>query len=260
MNNSGKQKSKAQSLYVTLLVLLMTVAVVVAIAGAVAKNVSRNNRGEVEETTEESGANAFADEGGEKADNNKNKESEKTRDEESAAVLPEDTDKSEKEQNKAEDTTDSAADRAEVLPTFSAPTDGAVINKYSGTVPVFSLTMEDWRTHGGVDLAAEPGSDVKAAADGVIKEVWDDPMMGKCVSVEHSGGAVTIYKNLADELPGGTEAGVSVKAGDVIACAGESALEEIAEEGHIHFEMTVNGSPVDPCDYITFSQAESYEG
>ena len=145
------------------------------------------------------------------------------------------------------------------LPTFAAPCDGALMAKYSGTTPVFSLTMEDWRTHGGVDLYASAGSDIRACADGVISEVWDDPMMGKCISVEHSGKAVSVYKNLCDELPAGIEKGAAVKCGDVIAAAGESALAEIADEGHLHFEMTVGGKAVDPCDYISFSGDQTYE-
>lgn len=257
MNNSGKQNSKARSLYVTLLVMLMTVAVVVAIAGAVAKNVSRSGKRASQETTAETGADAFAGRGGEA---NKDTESEKTDDTEKAAANT-----SAEVTQKAEDSTDAPETQGKAKPTntppdFSAPCDGSVTGAYSGTVPVFSLTMEDWRTHGGVDIAAEIGSDVKAAADGVIKEVWRDPMMGTCVSVEHSGGAVTVYKNLAEELPDNTEAGAFVSAGDVIACVGESALEEIAQEGHLHFEMTVNGSAVDPCDYIDFPKSEAYEG
>ena len=87
----------------------------------------------------------------------------------------------------------------------------------------------------------------------MIGEVWDDPMMGKCLSITHAGGGVSTYSNLCEELPAGITVGTSVKAGDIIAAAGESALAEIAQESHLHFELQVNGVSVNPADYIDFS-------
>jgi murein DD-endopeptidase MepM/ murein hydrolase activator NlpD len=88
-------------------------------------------------------------------------------------------------------------------------------------------------------------------ADGKVKEVFDDAMMGKCVSVEHEGGVVSIYRNLSEELAAGITAGASVSAGDAIGTVGESALCELAEEPHLHFEMTVNGIPTDPLSLLS---------
>ena len=258
MKNSESQTSKTQSLYVPLLVLLMSVAVVVAIAGAVAKNITKKPAPDVAETTAEpkKDEDAFAfGKDGKDTEEDSAKDTKDTKD-----ALKNDSD-----ETKAPDTTaDTEAPKTptvkeDPLPTFAAPCGGAIMTKYSGTTPVFSLTMEDWRTHGGVDLYASAGSDIRACADGVISEVWDDPMMGKCISVEHSGKAVSVYKNLCDELPAGIEKGAAVKCGDVIAAAGESALAEIADEGHLHFELTVGGKTVDPCDYISFSGDQTYE-
>lgn len=257
MNNSGNgyrksDKDSARSLYVTLLVILMSVAVVVAVAGSIAKNVKKADPKPNAVTTERSK---------DQTDDTKDAFSHKEDSETDGETLPKDTDADTTEPvtSAPEDTEDAAAS-ASVLPTFSAPCDGEVLRSYSGSVPVFSVTMEDWRTHSGIDLYAPAGSDIKAVADGVIGEVWDDAMMGTCVSVEHSGGAVSIYKNLADELPAWIEKGVSVKSGDTIAAAGESALEEIADESHLHFELKINGAGVDPKDYIQFSSEHSYEG
>ena len=79
-------------------------------------------------------------------------------------------------------------------------------------------------------------------------------MMGMSISIEHSGGAVSVYQNLYDEIPAGIEVGSRVQKGQVIATAGDTALSEISEDSHLHFELSVNGESVDPSDYIEFSK------
>ncbi len=145
------------------------------------------------------------------------------------------------------------------LPTFAPPVGGAVIVSFSDEAPVFSVTMNDYRTHSGVDIEAEEGGAVKSSADGVIGAVWDDPMMGKCMTVVHSGGAVSTYKGLYETLPDGIAEGVWVYKGDVIAAVGNTALAEIGEDSHVHYELTVGGKSVDPGEYIEFSAVMNYE-
>ncbi len=139
---------------------------------------------------------------------------------------------------------------ADALPTFSAPLDGVVLKKHSLDVPVFSMTMNDYRTHTGLDFAASPGTAVCSAADGVICEITNDPMMGVTVGVQHSGGAVTKYKGLSEDSLSMNEVGKAVKRGQVIGSAGETALIESAEEAHVHFELLVNGEAKNPADYM----------
>jgi murein DD-endopeptidase MepM/ murein hydrolase activator NlpD len=138
------------------------------------------------------------------------------------------------------------------LPTFSLPVVGAVSYDFSDSVPVFSLTMGDYRTHLGVDISASLGTEVKAVADGKVSNIWDDPFMGKCVSIEHSGNAVSIYKNLAPDVSEGRTIGCDVKVGDVIGAVGETAMNEIAEEPHLHYELKVSDKHVDPKDHFNF--------
>lgn len=154
--------------------------------------------------------------------------------------------------------TDAAAvhNPADVLPDFLSPVSGVIAKSHSVDVPVYSLTMDDYRTHSGVDIAAKAGTTVRAAAAGTVKEIWDDPMMGKCLSITHSGGAVTIYKNLAAEIPAAVTAGATVEAGTVIGAVGESALIETAEEPHLHFELQINGTEANPADFMLFGTTD----
>ena len=83
-----------------------------------------------------------------------------------------------------------------------------------------------------------------------IEKIWEDTLMGYCIAIKHGGASYTIYKNLAKELPDGIAEGVSVRAGQLIASVGESAMIEVADEPHLHFEMTVSDLSVDPLKYF----------
>ncbi len=143
-------------------------------------------------------------------------------------------------------------DTEDELPTFSLPVSGEIMIDYSDSVPVFSQTMNDYRTHLGVDIGAELGTPVLAVADGTVTNVWADPFMGTCVSIEHSGNAVSFYKNLDDDVASGIVIGSTVKSGDVIGAVGETAMNEIAEEPHLHYELKVDGKHVDPKVHFKF--------
>ncbi len=138
-----------------------------------------------------------------------------------------------------------------VLPSrFLLPVSGVLQSEHDSEVQVFSPTMGDYRTHLGIDIGTTAGAAVTAMADGVIAQVWEDVSMGQCVAIKHGGEAYTIYKNLSHTLPENVVVGRSVKAGDRIGTVGESAMVEIAEEPHLHLEMTVNGLAVDPTKYL----------
>jgi len=139
----------------------------------------------------------------------------------------------------------------DALPTeFLLPVSGVLRSVHDADLQVFSPTMGDYRVHLGIDIGTVAGASVSAMADGTVAQIWDDVRMGRCIAVKHGGDAYTIYKNLTAEHPGGIVVGASVKAGDVIGTVGESAMVEIAEEPHLHLEMTVNGIQVDPTEYL----------
>lgn len=140
---------------------------------------------------------------------------------------------------------------------FLCPLSGAVSRRHDTETLVYSSTMGDWRIHTGVDIATSLGAVVSCVADGTVKEVFDDAMMGKCVSVAHEGGVVSIYRNLDEDLSDGIKAGATISAGDAIGTVGESALCELADEPHLHFEMTVDGKPVDPLSLLSEESRET---
>lgn len=141
----------------------------------------------------------------------------------------------------------------DVLPDFIMPVIGNVSKDYDLSTLVYSLTMNDYRVHTGIDIAASVGDAVYCAADGTVEQVWNDSLMGYCVSVSHSGNAVTYYKNLSSEIAEGIEAGYKIYGGEILGCVGESASVELADEPHLHFEIKVNSVYADPLDYLPAS-------
>ena len=158
------------------------------------------------------------------------------------------------ENNEANGSEDALPDETPTV--FLAPLDGVVSKYHDSATPVYSITMNDWRVHQGIDIAATLGDGVRATAKGTVKEIWQDPFMGYCLSIDHGNGVVSIYKNLAETLVDGVVVGKTLEAGEVFAAVGESASVESADSPHLHFEMEVDGKGVDPLSYIS---EESYE-
>ena len=63
-------------------------------------------------------------------------------------------------------------------------------------------------------------------------------------------------KNLAKNVQDGIVIGASVKSGDIIGTVGETAMNEIAEEPHLHYELKVNDLYVDPKEHMTFPSSD----
>lgn len=131
---------------------------------------------------------------------------------------------------------------------YIPPIDGAISKDYSGDELVYSETMKDWRTHNGVDIAADEGTEVYAAADGTVEAITDNSMLGTTVIVLHSGGIRTIYSNLSPQVS--AETGDAVKGGAPIGKVGSTAALESSEPSHLHFEVSVNEETVNPRDYM----------
>ena len=126
------------------------------------------------------------------------------------------------------------------------PVEGEVIKNFTMDTLVYSETMKDYRVHSGIDIASPVGSDVKAFTDGVVSAVSDDYFNGMTVVITHEQGVVSYYMNLDPTLAEGIEVGAEVLAGEVIGCVGTTARAEALDPSHLHFELRVNGTHIDP--------------
>ncbi|WP_294857129.1 M23 family metallopeptidase [uncultured Oscillibacter sp.] len=128
------------------------------------------------------------------------------------------------------------------------PLRGAVVSAFSVDALSYDETMGDWRTHAGVDLAAEVGTQVMAACAGKVTSVEDNPLMGTTVVIEHDGGYVTTYANL-QTVPA-VKTGDTVSAGQIIGAVGSTAIAEAALPPHLHFAVEKDGDAVNPQTFL----------
>lgn len=126
------------------------------------------------------------------------------------------------------------------------PVEGEVIKNYSMDALVYSDTMKDYRVHSGIDIASTVGSEVIAFTDGVVSAVSDDYFNGMTVVITHEQGVVSYYMNLDPTLAEGIEVGAEVLAGQPVGYVGTTARAEALDPAHLHFELRVNGSHIDP--------------
>ena len=129
-----------------------------------------------------------------------------------------------------------------------SPVSGDSIFGYSMEALSYNQTTRDWRVHNGVDLAAEAGAEVKAAADGEVYTVFEDDAMGTTVVIRHADGYTTKYASLAENVS--VKPGDTVTMGQVIGYASDSAIVESTLGTHVHFGVTCNDEPVDPAEFL----------
>ena len=129
-----------------------------------------------------------------------------------------------------------------------APLSGETVMDYSMEVLSYNQTTRDWRVHNGVDIAAEEGTPVCAAAEGTVQEVFEDETLGHTVVIRHDGGYTTRYASLQEDLA--VSAGDAVALGQTIGYAGSTALVETGLGSHVHFSVTCQGKAMDPAEFL----------
>ena len=129
-----------------------------------------------------------------------------------------------------------------------APVDGQTLAVFAMDQLTYNQTTRDWRVHDGVDLAAETGTPVRAAAAGEVYTVYEDDTMGTTVVIRHENGYTTRYASLSESVQ--VEPGMQVAAGETIGYVGNTALLESALGDHVHFSVTCNGESVDPAKFL----------
>ena len=94
--------------------------------------------------------------------------------------------------------------------------------------------------HPGADIAVPSGSYIRAAGSGVVAEAGSDPVYGLFITIDHTGGYRTLYGHASRLM---VSSGDSVRRNEVIALTGSTGRSTAP---HLHFEVLLNGLPVDP--------------
>lgn len=98
--------------------------------------------------------------------------------------------------------------------------------------------------HKGIDIGADGGADIVAAAAGMVTSAAYSSAAGNYVMIDHGGGLYTVYMHASALL---VSPGQEVSAGQVIAKVGSTG---ISTGNHLHFGVSLNGSYVSPWSYL----------
>lgn len=121
------------------------------------------------------------------------------------------------------------------------PVNGSITSPFGNrTSPYGSYT----EFHPGIDIAVDYGTPVKAAGKGVVTYAGWLSGYGKAVIIDHGYGIESVYGHNSKIL---VELGQAVNRGDIIAKSGDTGR---STGPHVHFEVRVNGNPVNPMNYL----------
>ena len=128
----------------------------------------------------------------------------------------------------------------EVIPTLW-PVEGRITDEFGYRKDPFTKK----RTfHEALDIAADTGTIIKAAAGGKVVSTEYTYATGRTVKIDHGNGFVTIYGHCSKYL---VESGQYVKKGEEIAKVGNTGR---STGPHLHFEMWLFGKAIDPLEYL----------
>ncbi|MDR1202746.1 MAG: M23 family metallopeptidase [Tannerellaceae bacterium] len=125
------------------------------------------------------------------------------------------------------------------------PTDAIFF--YKPVNGIISAHYEADIRHYGVDVVAAPKESVLATLDGTVIFTGFDPQFGNVIQLQHKNGFISIYKHNELLLK---RMGDQVAAGEAIALIGNTG--NLSTGPHLHFELWLKGSPVNPEEYIVF--------
>lgn len=116
------------------------------------------------------------------------------------------------------------------------------ITSYYG--PRMSHYSDRVKMHEGLDVGAPIGTDIIAPADGIVKISGKNPGFGNYIEIDHGYGLETVYAHNSLNL---VKKGQKIKRGEILGKTGNTGL---STGPHLHYEVRINGTPVDPLYYI----------
>lgn len=104
--------------------------------------------------------------------------------------------------------------------------------------------QRDGYVHHGIDMCANSGTPIYAACNGVVLESGQNDSMGNYIKIQHENGLVSIYMHCSHLF---VPSGMQVCKGDNIALVGSTGDSEAP---HLHFQVELNGTPVNGFNYL----------
>ena len=128
------------------------------------------------------------------------------------------------------------------------PVSGNVLMEYSPDNLIYDATLDQFRTNDSISIAGAENEDVFAAADGVVVEVGCLDEIGNYVVLDHGNGFETTYGQLEGNIPVAKDQ--KIVKGQKIGSIGSPSWYSVAIGAHVDFQVTVNGEPANPLDFL----------
>ncbi len=131
--------------------------------------------------------------------------------------------------------------------TLSWPVAGEVIKEFSMDHTVYFPTLKQYKVSRSILLSCEAGTTVQAAAAGLVTAVGTDEEIGQYVTMDLGNGYALTYGQLADVAVVPNQ---YVTAGAPVGILSTPTIYYVVEGDNLYFEMTKDGTPIDPLDYL----------
>ena len=130
---------------------------------------------------------------------------------------------------------------------FVMPVEGNIISVFSNGKLVKDPTLNEWKTHNGVDIKAPLGTDVVAVSEGKIEEIHKDKLWGNIIEISHRDGTISYYCGVEpiSGIKKGMDVSAKQKIGKII-----NIPCEISMDPHIHFAMKKENNWIDPLKHM----------
>ena len=126
---------------------------------------------------------------------------------------------------------------------LAMPFAGNILINYSADKSVYFPTLQQYKCNPALVLEATPGESVKAAADGMVSKIYDDPMTGKTVVMSLGNGYELTYGQLEEVT---VSEGTYVAEGEIFAQIAEPTRYYAVEGSNLYLKLTKDGVPMNP--------------
>lgn len=127
------------------------------------------------------------------------------------------------------------------------PVDGSIMMNYSMDQTVYFATLDQYKYNPAVLISGDVGTQVTAAARGIVKSVEESPQTGLTMTVDIGNGYEIVYGQLKDLQ---FHEGSLMEAGELIGYLQQPSRYYVVEGSNLYFEVLKDGVPVNPLDYL----------
>ena len=136
---------------------------------------------------------------------------------------------------------------------FDLPLEGcSVVRDHVLDTLIYQESVGWFETHHGVDLVSETSTDVLAAAEGTVTDVYTNDSEGTVVVIKHNDVYTAIYGSLNSDVT--VKVGDKVERGQKIGTTSATAQNEALTGAHLHFQLFMDENEVNPADYLNISE------